>query len=280
MRPDDVVAGHESRGRLDTMISGRTGCSCAAIVALAFAAGPALAGAWEGTVAPYIWVPGITVDSEFSGEPGLPDDGSNVSIIDKLDAAFMAHAEGRKGRWGVYVDAIYVELSDENSTTLGPGGPVAGDLVATSNLKLGLLDIGGLVRLTGGESGPLDFDVLLGARVIDIELDTIISLPGSASLDVGTKASDTDMMLGGRLLGRINERWYWTARADFSFGESEGTVNGLASVGYVFGETGLFSLDLGYRHMTLKTKSRRPNGAQVVHDLQVAGPVVGFVFRF
>jgi hypothetical protein len=32
--------------------------------------------------------------------------------------------------------------------------------------------------------------------------------------------------------------------------------------------------------MTLKTESRRAGGAQVVHDLEVSGPVVGFVFRF
>lgn len=264
------------------MISRRVRCSSAAFVALAIAAGPACAGDWEWTVAPYVWVPGITVDSEFSGEPGLPDDGSDVSIIDKLDAAFMGHAEGRSGRWGGYVDFIYVELSDENSTTLGPGGPIAGDLVASSDLKLGLVDVGGLVRLTSKGSGALDFDLLLGARFIDIEFDTIITLPspGSTPLDVGTKVSDTDLMVGGRLLGRINERWYWTARADVSFGDSEGTANGLASVGYLFGDTGLFSIDIGYRYMVLETKSRRPSGAQIVHDLEVAGPVVGFVFRF
>ena len=251
-------------------------------VALVFAGGPAFADGWEWTVAPYVWVPGVTVDSEFSGEPGLPDDGQDVSIIDKLDAALMGHVEARNGRWGVYADFIYVELSDENSTPLGPGGPIAGDLVVSSDLTLGLLDVGGLYRLTGGDSGPLDFDVLLGARFIDIEFDTIITLPlpGSAPLDVGTKVSDTDLMVGGRLLGRINERWYWTARADVSFGDSEGTANGLASVGYLFGDTGLFSIDIGYRYMVLETRSRRPSGAQIVHDLEVAGPVVGFVFRF
>ena len=265
-----------------TTISNSVRCSSAAIVSLGIAAGPVHADGWQWTLAPYVWVPGITVDSEFTGEPGLPDDGSDVSIIDKLDTAFMGHAEGRKGRLGAYIDIIYVELSDENSTTVGPGRPVSDELAASSNLTLGLLDVGALLRLTDSKSGPLDFDVLLGARFIDIELDTIISLPlpGSASLDAGTEVSDNDMMVGGRLLGRINERWYWTARADYSFGDSEGTVNGLASIGYVFGETGLFSLDVGYRHMTLKTETRRPNGAQVVHDLQIAGPVIGLVFRF
>jgi len=264
------------------MSPGRMACRSLAIAALVFTGSPAFGDGWEWTVAPYVWVPGITVDSDFSGEAGLPDDGGDVSIIDKLDAALMGHVEARKGRWGVYADFIYVELSDENSTPLGPGGPISGDLTVTSDLTLGLLDVGGLYRLTGASSGPFDFDLLLGARFIDIELDTVITLPlpGSAPLDVGTRVSDTDLMLGGRLRGRFNERWYWTARADLSFGGSEGTANGLASIGYLFGDTGLFSLDLGYRHMTLKTESRRANGAQVVNDLEVSGPVVGFVFRF
>ena len=264
------------------MTAHRMACRCLGIVALALAGNPALADGWEWTVAPYIWVPGITVDSEISREPGLPDDSGDASIIDKLDAALMGHVEARKGRWGAYADFIYVELSDGNTTPIGPGGPILGDLVTSSDLKLGLLDVGGLYRLTSGESGSLDFDILLGARLIDIKVDTIITLPlpGSEPVDVGTELSDNDLMIGGRLLGRINERWYWTVRADVSFGDSEGTANGLASVGYNFGETGLFSLDLGYRHMTLKTKSRSTNGAQVVHDLEVSGPVVGFVFRF
>ena len=258
-------------------------CRRLAIVMLAFASSTAFADGLEWTVAPYVWVPGITVDSDFSGEPGLPDAGGDVSIIDKLDAALMGHVEARKSRWGVYADFIYVELSDENSTPLAPGGPISGDLAVTSTLTLGLLDVGGLYRATGTGSGPLDVDLLLGARFIDIELGTVITvpLPGTAPLDVGTEVSDTDLMVGGRLRGRFNERWYWTARADLSFGSSEGTANGLASIGYLFGDTGLFSLDLGYRHMTLKTESRRAGGAQqVVHDLEVSGPVVGFVFRF
>lgn len=260
-----------------------TACARLAASALVLAAGtPALADDWKWTVAPYVWVPGITVDSDFSGEPALPEDGTDVSILDKLDVALMGHVEARKNRWGVYGDFIFVELSDENTTTLGPGGPLTGDLVVSSDLRLGLLDIGGLYRLAGSGSGPVDFDVLLGARFIDIELDAAITLPlpGSAPLDAGTSVSETDLMVGGRLLGRFNERWYWTARADISFGGSEGTSNALASVGYVFGQTGLFSLDLGYRHMRLETESRRANGAQVVNDLEVSGPVVGFVFRF
>lgn len=257
-------------------------CGSLAVGALVLAGSPAFADDWRWTVAPYVWVPGITVDSEISGEPALPDDGEDVSILDKLDVALMGHVEARKGRWGVYGDFIYVELSDESTTTLAPGGPVAGDLVVSSDLQLGLLDVGAAYRLAGTGSGPVDFDVLLGARYIDIELDTAITLPlpGSAPLDIGTTVSDTDLMLGGRLLGRLSERWFWTARADFSFGGSEGTTNALASVGYVFGETGLFSLDLGYRYMTLETESRRENGVQVVNDLEVSGPVVGFVFRF
>lgn len=41
-------------------------------------------------------------------------------------------------------------------------------------------------------------------------------------------------------------------RGDFSFAGTKGRVNALASAGYSFGENGLFSLDLGYRYMSVE----------------------------
>ena len=68
-------------------------------------------------------------------------------------------------------------------------------------------------------------------------------------------------------------------RADIAGGGTEGTINGLAAVGYAFGQSGLFSLDLGYRYMNIELKSENSNGT-IESDITVSGPVLGFIFNF
>ena len=88
---------------------------------------------------------------------------------------------------------------------------------------------------------------MLGARVIDLDLniDAILPGPGMMPVNVSVGASETDVLLGGRAIGDFTDRWHYKLHADFSVGGTDGTYNLLALVGYSFGETGLFSLDLG-----------------------------------
>ena len=38
------------------------------------------------------------------------------------------------------------------------------------------------------------------------------------TVDISTGPSETDVMLGARLISRFAERWHWAVRADLSFG--------------------------------------------------------------
>jgi hypothetical protein len=75
--------------------------------------------------------------------------------------------------------------------------------------------------------------------------------------------------VGARYLHRFNEYWDLTLRADFGFGDSEGTTNLLGSVGYRF--PGPFALQLGYRYFDLESKEN-VNGATEIIDLEFSGP--------
>ena len=209
---------------------------------------------WEWTVAPYLWASDVGMDLAVNGDPVI---GVNVPIsdlIDKLDAGFMGHFEGRNENWGLYLDIVSISLSDITVTPLGPGGPFLGDITVNANLDLGIYDVGALRRYGSPESGGPVFDFLAGARVIDMDIAANIVLPGPGmtQVDISTGPSETDVMIGGRLTGQFNPRWHWLLRGDFSFGGTEGTYNGIASVGYTFGQSKLFSLDLGYRYMRLE----------------------------
>jgi len=66
-------------------------------------------------------------------------------------------------------------------------------------------------------------------------------------------------------------------RGDLGFGDSEGTLNYLDSVGYQF--TGPFALQLGYRYITMEFEDD-VDGVVESTDLELSGPYLSFVFRF
>jgi hypothetical protein len=57
-------------------------------------------------------------------------------------------------------------------------------------------------------------------------------------------------------------------------------INGVATVGYTFGATGLFTLTAGYRYMSVNIPGSTPNGSATDSDIAMSGPVLGGVFQF
>lgn len=236
----------------------------------------------EWTVAPYLWGMDVGLDLTINGDPALGTSVPFSDLIDKLEMAFMGHAEVRGNRFGGFFDMIYIDLGDNTTTTVGPGGPVSGDLVVDANLKLQLYELGGLYRFGRPEPSRAAVDILLGARQIDMDLNLNITLPGpmGTQLTPRVDVSETDVFVGGRVIGKFNERWGYKARADYGGGGSEGTLNLLATVGYTFGQTGLFTLDVGYRHMTIELKGSAADSVTTETEITMSGPVVGFIFNF
>ena len=245
------------------------------------AAGPVHAEDWKWTIAPYLWGSDVSLDLTVNDNTTIGGDAAFKDILDKVDGAFMGHFEGRKGQWGMYLDTIYLDMNDSNSISVGPGGPILGDLTADVGMKMKLYDAGVLYRLAEPES-DVQFDLLAGARYIDVSVDALLTLPGPAMtmVDIKTGPSETDLMLGARAIGKFAGRWHWAMRGDFSFGGSEGTYNGLASVGYTFGQSGLFTLTAGYRYMSIEMKGQTQRGQRAEADINMSGPLVGFIFNF
>lgn len=107
----------------------------------------------------------------------------------------------------------------------------------------------------------------------------ILPGPGATPLNRNIDVSETDVFAGVRIVGQLNEKWHYRVRADYGSGGTEGTFNTLATVGYTFGKTGLFSLDLGYRYLSMELKDES-NGTVTESDITMSGPLVGFVFSF
>ena len=237
--------------------------------------------AWEWTVAPYLWASDVGLDLTINDDTNLGGEAAFRDILDKVDTVFMGHFEGRKGRWGMYLDTIYLDLGESKTVAVGPGGPILGDLEADAAMKMKLYDAGALYRLR--EPGDdLQFDLLAGVRYVDVAVDLDLVLPGPGMTPVGisTGPSETDLMVGARLIGRFADRWHWALRGDYSFGGTEGTYNGLASVGYTFGKSRLFTLTAGYRYMSIDIEGKSQRGNPTEADVTMSGPLLGFVFNF
>jgi len=233
------------------------------------------------TIAPYIWLPSVTVDSSVEGGPitgpGLPLN----NLVDTLDGAFMGHFEGRREHFGLFGDIIYLSLADSNVISIGSGGPLSGDVTTDTSLKLKLYEIGGVYRIGSDDTGSASFDILLGARVVDVDHNTNVILPGPEMTPVSLSGavSKSDAFFGGRLVGKFSDKWRYNVRADIGGGGTNGTLNIFGTVGYTFDQTGLFSVDFGYRHMAIKLKDSQ-DGTNTETDITLSGPLLGFIFTF
>ena len=241
------------------------------VLALLFSlAMPAQAEDAEWLVAPYAWLSDVSYEQSIDDGAGGEISGSD--LISKADAAGMIRVEAAMNRWGVMVDYLWLGLSDQARVNIPPSATPNASV--TAQLDLGIVELGGFYRPSGDDHGV---DFLGGVRWVRLDT-TLLLIP-----DVGvTERYDrdtefTDVFLGARYLHRFDEKWDAALRGDYSFGDTEGTLNLAASVGYRFGR--VFALQLGYRHSAYEFDDRI-TGADETTDIELSGPFLGAVFRF
>ncbi len=239
-----------------------------ALLALLPAAAAAQDRSW--LVAPYGWLPAVSLGQSSDGSGGGV---SGSSLLDKTDAAGMIRVEYARNRWGLTLDYIFVALSDERTVSLT--FPISPNATVRGELDLEVLELGGFYRPTGDAEG---INYLFGLRRIDAEKTLLVTpLPASPPARFDDDASVTDVMLGARYLHRFNRRWDLTLRGDYSFGDSEGTLNLLASTGFRFSEA--FAVQLGYRYADLEYEDSS-SGAVETTEIELSGAYLGVIFRF
>jgi hypothetical protein len=229
---------------------------------------PALAAAddAEWLVAPYLWLTDVTLDQ--SSGPGGSISASD--LLDKADFAGMIRVEAVRNRWGISVDYVFLGLSD--SAVLPRMPPSFNVLV---DVDMSIVELGGFFRPSGSDNGV---DYLFGVRNINVD-KTLLMTPilGGVTQRFDSDSKFTDVFAGARFLHRFSPNWDFALRGDLSFGDSEGTVNLLTSVGYRFNAT--FALNLGYRHLAIEFEDN-VDGVDETTDIELSGPFLGFLFRF
>ena len=224
----------------------------------------------EWLVAPYGWLPSVSVDQTFDDGSGSGGSGGGAEVLSKVDFVAMLHGEVARGNWGAMLDYIYISLADQVAYAPLP----AIDIRIDSDLDIEVLELGAFYRLSGEDRG---IDLLLGLRRIDIDLGIVIDRQNSPPLPLRVAPKIDDAFVGARYRLPLGERWDVSLRADYGFGDSDGTLNLLAGIGLRVNDT--FGFKFGYRHATIEFEEEIDNSPETT-DISLSGPFVGLLIRF
>jgi len=239
---------------------------------------------WNATV--YLWLPSLGGETSFPPNGDGPSiDVSADQILDSLNFAFMGAFEGRKGRWGLATDVIYLDLGASQKRTRDFGlGQVEVPVTVNADLELDIT--GWLWTLAGSyevvQQENFSMNVLGGARMLDLEETLqwqfngdISSLPieGRAG---SSSAEDTlwDAIVGvkGRWTLGADRQWYVPYYLDVGTGDSDLTWQGMAGLGYSFDSIDVTGV---WRYLDYDLGDSKP-----IKSIDFNGPALGVTFRF
>jgi hypothetical protein len=149
---------------------------------------------WEITVTPYGWLSSIDADLSVKGYNAT----SHIrldEILDHLDMVAMINVEARRGRWGGWIDGIYLDMSSDAETP----GPLLDSLGIGS--KTLMLEAALYYRLWEGPRGFID--LYGGARYNRAETDLSFH-PGDAG--IRQVAEDLSERIVGAVAAEVNEK--------------------------------------------------------------------------
>lgn len=89
---------------------------------------------WDVEFTPYFWAAEIEGDATLRGRTGKAE-ASFSDLLDNLDIAFMGRLEAWQDKWGLFFDALYMDLGAEYTT---PRGLVSTDI----DLKMTMFEFG------------------------------------------------------------------------------------------------------------------------------------------
>lgn len=264
----------------------RTCSSLLAIALAGMAAVPAQAensAPWQYQGSIYGWLPSIDGTASFpmggSGSATVDSD----QVIDSLDMAFMATFGAKKGRWGLWTDFMYTNLEGSKQGTLGfSGTPNIPEVGASADMSL---DIKALVwTITGtyelAKTPTHTADLLIGARLLDVEQTLDWSVRGNGSLGLSANGSaavsadNWDGIIGVKGVAYFGNgsKWFVPYYLDVGTGQSDLTWQANIGIGYRY-NWGALVASWRYLDYDLEAGSN-------IQEMTLSGPLVGVAFQW
>ena len=220
---------------------------------------------WQFEATPYVWFAGMQGDVGIGPVTAEGAHASFGDIMKSLRAGFMGAFEARNDRFGVLVDAIYMQLSQ---STPAPA-PFLGDIHARPTQQA--YTLAALWRVDDAHG----VDLVGGVRVNDIRLD--LDLSSSALAPQGRSGTQdrswADAIVGAGTQCAVAPQWTLVGYVDMGGGSSDFTWQALAGANYAVSST--MTAKFGYRY--LKVDYHRDN---FLYDVATGGPYAGIGLRF
>ena len=223
--------------------------------------------AWRWSFTPYIWMSDTTSKLSINDRSIAESTLEFGDVIDNLDVGFQGHLEGHRGHFGFFADLTYLAVSD---------GTTQQGFQIDTEIDTGIYE---LAAIYNPAAAALEgFAVFGGVRYMTMDLKVDLQGEGPLGLQhtVDQDSNLTDFMFGARYGARLSDHWELGLRGDYSTGDTDGTWNLIALIGYRF-QTQSFtgSALLGYRYMQMDYKDD-----PVDVENTMSGPLLGFRFDF
>lgn len=225
---------------------------------------------WEYKVQAYVYLPAIET-TLFTGDELELD---VEDIFENLEMTFLGLFQARKGDWAFVLDTTYLKISaDEAASTNLPISGIPTDVAIGFDLEAAIVNIDASYRIF--ETDNFDLQIVAGPRYLSLdivaELDASL-LPGQIIVD--SNEHFWDAVVGVRGLGTLGDNWWMTYRFDGGAGDSEQTWNIGVQVARRF-DWG--SVSVGYRYQAWEFDS---SDYPLLEDMNVNGPIIGFIWEF
>jgi hypothetical protein len=243
------------------------------------ASGEAAGSKWEFNVIPYFWMAGMGGDMTVKGRDASLDS-SFSDIWDDLDFGGQLHVNARKGKWGIFLDVTYLDLSDSGEVIRHPA---LGSIDGRVDLTEWVIELGGAYQVAKwplNNQRAVSLDVIGGGRYW--ELDGELTLTVEA-LDRSFNRSSTkqwiDPFVGLVMQADLGKNFLLTLRGDIGgFGVgTDFTWNAIVLLGYRI--THGVSAWVGYRAMNLDYEDGSGDD-RTAYDITMQGPIIGVSFSF
>jgi opacity protein-like surface antigen len=221
---------------------------------------------WQFELTPYLWMAGISGTIGIGRLPSQEVSASFGDILSHLTFAIMGTGEVRRGRFGLLADAVYMNLS-QNDTTAPPG--FSGTDV---NVKQGLYTFAATFRTTRGK---IPLDVVAGGRYAN--LTSTISLAAGALPARSGVASEGwwAPFIGLRVLLPLSRKWELAGYGDFGGFDGYANTQWQLLGGINFKISKLVVAKAGYRYIDVEYIKN-----ELKQDLAYSGFYLGAGFRF
>lgn len=233
---------------------------------------------WEWTIVPSAWFNHIR-SQLIIGHEIINEEVGVDPTVHTTEVPLVLQLEGRYGRFGFFVQPIYLKLETSQSIN-----GVDVDIVAQG----WMVDLGGFYRWGAWGSGserPAFFDLLIGGRYWSASTDVHSNVPvPNVTLESTQQDNFVDPFVGLRVGVHLSKRITFRIRGDIGgFGLSSGGFRSKLSwqaigfFGYDFNK--VVSLEVGYRALSFNIEDEHLAVNNRI-KLLFSGPIAGLSFRF